>query len=84
MTRNSFTLDSDNIDVVIPNRRIRYNSLRKGSKEIVSAGKKVVNTKIKTPRPSNLNVNVGKIPTREINPDVIQMGSRYFTRGKRR
>lgn len=84
-SRNSFTMDTRNVDVIIPNKRINAGkALRKGSKEIEKSGRKVTSTKIKLPKGKLPDVNFGKLPTADINPDVIELGSRMFTGRKRR
>lgn len=83
-SRNSFTLDTRNVDVALPNDRIKTGkALKGGSKEIVKSGRKLTSTKIKIPKGKLPDVSFGKLPTADINPDVIQMGSRFFTSRRR-
>lgn len=82
MVNNSFTLDSQNVNVVIPNKRIKVSN-RKGSKELTNAGKRFAKTKIKGSRPTNLKVRNSNLSSVRFSPDVIEMGSKMFTKGKR-
>lgn len=100
MVNNSFTLDSQNIDVVIPNRRIKNPKFKKSGKTLDKASKKVPDifkkakpprTKFEIPRNDlkfespNLNV---KVPESNLDmgfrTTVIRDGVEVIRRSRRR